>query len=157
MTALVGNRHPLELLGGLVEFKHPTPWEWFAIPGNVELLEALAMTKPETVDGIVVVTSTWRPFDEARGFSWHNAGRALDWRTGIVGDSRARPVEIGDRPGSIVAPTPELALDIALEWASNLRARLGSCYDVVLGDARHIDHGHAENDGGKRSRVHFAR
>lgn len=157
MTALVGSRDPLELLGSRIVFKHPAPWEFFAIPGNLELLEAIAMTAPETVDEVVVITSTWRPYDPARGFSWHNAGRAVDWRTGIVGNSRAKAVELGDRPGSIVAPTPELALDIALEWAANMRARLGSCFDVILGDARHIDHGHAENDGGKRSRVHSRR
>lgn len=148
MSSVLGNREPLDPIGSSLEFVGPVHWECFRDGGIREILEALSLTAPRgLVDGVVVITSTYR--GTGSGFSWHSRFSALDYRTGIYRD-QAGNLALGTRRGSIVAPTPELALEVAQAWADRLSNRLGSNFDVVFGDARHIDHGHVENDAAKR-------
>ena len=148
MSSVLGNREPLESLGASLEFAGPVRWECFRDGGIREILEALSLSAPLDLEGgVVVITSTYR--EPGSGFSWHSRFAALDYRTGLYRD-QAGNLALGDRRGSIVAATPELALEIAQAWADRLSNRLGSNFDVVFGDARHINHGHVENDAAKR-------
>jgi len=148
VSSVLGNREPLESLGASLEFVGPVRWECFRDGGIREILEALSLTAPrELVDGVIVITSTYRA--PGSGFSWHSRFAALDYRTGLYRD-QAGNLALGARRGSIVAETPELALEIAQAWADRLSNRLGSNFDVIFGDARHINHGHVENDAAKR-------
>lgn len=148
METILGGRTPLETLGAPLDFVGPVRWECFRDGGLREILEALSLTAPRAlVGGVVVITSTYRRPGER--FSWHSRFAALDYRTGLYFNSSGE-LELGTRPGSIAAATPELALEVAQAWADRLSSRLGSAFDVVFGDARHIDHGHVENDAAKR-------
>jgi len=153
MLTLFGSRAPLENLGSPLVFKNPVPWESLASEGTRSILAALALEAPETVDGVVVITSTGRRQKPLSRFSWHHRFEAVDWRTGLYHDATGELL-LGGRPGSIVAPSPEEALSIGLAWADRVRDRCGNEFDVVFGtDRRHIDHGHAERDGVKVARV----
>lgn len=143
-----GVREALEPLGALLEFSNPVPWEVLASDGCRRILSALALEAPETVGGIVVVTSTWRPTAGANEFSYHHAAEAIDWRTGV---DRPRS------PGSVVAPSRIERIEISKAWAARVAARLGCEFDVIFGPPKHIDHGHAERDSLKAARVHFER
>lgn len=154
MLTAFGSRAPLETLGSPLVFKNPVAWESLASDGTRAICGALSLEAPETVDGVVVITSTHRLQKGLEAFSWHHRAEALDWRTGLYRDGPSGELTVGDRPGSIIAATPADALAVAHEWAERVRARLGNEFDVVFGDARHIDHGHAERDGVKVSRVY---
>ena len=148
MSSVFGEREALEPIGSPLEFVGPVHWECFRDGGLREILEALSLTAPRAlVDGVVVITSTHR--SHGSRFSWHSRFAALDYRTGLYLDE-AGDLALGTRRGSIVAATPALALEVAQSWADRLDRRLGSAFDVVFGDARHIDHGHVENDAAKR-------
>lgn len=145
MGTLFGEKAPLDVRGPKIRFQGDVPWELFERPGIRAMLRAISMEAPPTVDGVVVVTSTWRPFAESGGFSYHNRCDALDVRTGVDGPTR---------PGSIVAPTRDGRIAIARDWAVRMKLRLGVEFDVIFGDARHIDHFHLEHDGLKAMLQH---
>jgi len=152
-----GDRSPLRTLGTSLAFRR-VPWECLETPGFRAIARALALEAPTLVDQVVVVTSTHRgpdpaamPDSWAEPFSYHQRFAALDWRTGL--SREGSDLRLGARPGSIVADTPLEALEIAKAWAARVRARLGPEFDVLLGDANHIDHGHAEHDARKAAAV----
>lgn len=151
MMTLYGSRIAMVPLGPRLIFEREVPAECIANPDFGRLCMALTLEAPETVDGVVVVTSTWRP--EARRFSWHQRFAALDWRTGLY---RMADGDMGLRTltGSILADDPSEALSIGRAWRERMAARLGDTFDVLLGDEDHIDHGHAEHDGSKAARVY---
>lgn len=138
MATIFGEKVPLEAAGALIRFEQEVPWELFERPGIRAMLRAVSMEAPRTIGGIVVVTSTWRPFSGQ--FTYHNRCDALDIRTGVDGSSRQ---------GAIIAPTREARIEAARAWAVRMKLRLGVEYDVVFGDERHIDHFHLEHDGAK--------
>lgn len=145
---MIDPRIPLEPRGGRLYFLNPVPWE--VLERCAPILRALALEAPETVDGLVVITSTIRESDTYKPFSWHHAGQAIDWRTGI------KPAELAAEPGAIVASSRDEAIEIAKAWRDRVADRLGNEFDVVgPRDYRHIDHGHAERDGRKTLRVYF--
>jgi len=137
---------PLKTLGSPLFFLDAVPPE--VLERCAPMLRAISLEAPETVGGIVVITSHIR---EPRGaFSWHWTGDAVDWRTGI------KPDRLADEPGAIVASSRDEAIEIAKAWTDRVAARLGNEFDVVgPRDAKHVDHGHAEHDGRKAARVHF--
>lgn len=143
MGTLFNDRSALVTVGPRIEFALPVPWELFERPGIRPMLRAISLEAPQTVDGVVVITSTIR--DPENDFSWHWNANALDVRTGCF-DRMARS------PGAIIAPTYEDRVRLAAEWAARIRNRLGLEYDVIFGDARHIDHMHIEHDGAKAMR-----
>ncbi len=147
---LFGERFPIETLGIPLEFAHPVPWEVFASEGCRRIFAALAIEAPETVGRVVFITSTWRRATPTSKFTYHHRAEAVDWRTGVL--------EPMDRePGAIVAASEGERNAIASAWARRVGERLGSEYDVIYGDKRHIDHGHAERDGRKVARVYLER
>lgn len=138
MATLFGEKIPLEAAGPLIRFEQEVPWELFERPGIRAILRAVSMEAPRTIGGIVVVTSTWRPF--VGEFTYHNRCDAIDVRSGVDGSSRQ---------GAVIAPTREERIEVARAWSVRIKLRLGIEYDVVFGDARHIDHLHIEHDGSK--------
>ena len=144
---IIGPRERFEALGKPLEFVGPTRWECFSDLGVRAILEALAITAPRLVGGVVVLTSTYR-----RGggrFSWHQRFAAVDVRTGLSKNVRGE-LELGTRRGSFAAVSPGQAFAVGQRWQSDLEARLGNAFDVVFGDVEHIDHMHLELDGAKR-------
>ena len=152
MLTTFGSRAPLEPLGAALHFLEPVPWEVFASDGSRAILSALCLEAPRTLGGVVVISSTWRRAGSLDPFSWHQRFEAIDWRTGLYRDGLGELL-LGGRPGSILAGDPLEALGLAIEWADRVAARLGSEFDVVYGDRRHEDHGHAERDGRKVASV----
>lgn len=140
---LFGTREPIEPLGSALVFLNPVPWEVLESAGCRRILSAISLEAPELIRSFVVITSTWRPGEDA--FSYHHRFEAIDWRTGV---------DLPEELGAIVAPTREARIEIAEAWADRIRDRCGREFDVIYGDARHIDHGHAERDGRKVARVY---
>lgn len=143
MPKMFGERTALVTIGPRIMFDRPVPWELFERPGPRAMLRAISLEAPQTVDGVIVITSTIR--DPDGPFSWHWSADALDVRTGCF-DAMAKA------RGAIIAPTYDDRVRLAGEWAARVRNRLGLEYDVIFGDERHIDHMHLEHDGGKASR-----
>jgi hypothetical protein len=126
----------------MIRFSVDIPWEVIEQPGIRSILRAVSLEAPRMVGDVVVVTSAWR---ESEGvFSWHWAGRALDIRTGILLDQSTT--------GAVIGPNPKARTAICGEWAMRIRTRLGLEFDVIFGDAQHIDHIHIEHDGVRANR-----
>lgn len=159
MDTIYGPREPLRTLGTELDLSR-VPWECLENPGFRAICRALALEAPELVDQVVVITSNHRTpaLGSAQPFSYHWRFAAADWRTGLYlhhpGTHQEKLVLHGSRPGAIVAPTAAEALEIAKAWGARARARLGSEFDLLIGDRNHIDHGHLEHDARKAARVY---
>jgi hypothetical protein len=107
-----------------------------ANPNVCRILAVAAKEAPELLGDVMIVTEGFRPHRTGQP-SLHPELRAFDLRTGI------------DAPtlrGAIVHHSRTHRLELAQLWADRMRLRLGTDYDVVFGDDRHIDHIHVEYD-----------
>ncbi len=139
-------RIPIETAGARLVFAHSVPWE--VLDRCLPLLRAIALEAPPTVGAVVVITSTHRTPKPGESFTWHHAGFAIDWRSGI------KPDRLTGELGAIVASSRDMAIAILKSWVERVRARVGNEYDIVgPPDPRHLDHGHGEHDGRKAARV----
>jgi len=102
------------------------------------MVRVAAETAPTLRDNTMMLTEAWRP-GHAQA-SLHPACKALD----------IRAVDHSDRPGAIVGIDDEERIRIGDRWAERMRKKLGDNYDVVFGDANHINHIHLERDVKRR-------
>jgi hypothetical protein len=86
----------------------------------------------------MVLTEAWRPGPSQA--SLHPACKAID----------IRAVDPSDREGAIIGEDEEEQIEIGERWAERIRQKLGDNYDVVFGDALHINHIHVERDVKRR-------
>jgi hypothetical protein len=96
-------------------------------PEIARILLVAKATAPRTTDDTVWVTSAWAPVEHGL----HNKGEAFDIRVrNVVGFD----IETFQYCKEVEA------------WVYRIQEQLGSDYDVVYGDSKHLNHIHIEYD-----------
>jgi hypothetical protein len=112
--------------------------EHFNDPMLCRLLTVAAETAPPLRKDMLVVTEGYR---EARPGKrdLHARLKALDFRTGIE-----NPLLDG---AILASPNSRInRIRAAKGWVERMEARLGTDFDIVFGDSKHINHIHGEED-----------
>jgi hypothetical protein len=107
----------------------------FADPFFCRMLEVMAETAPPLAGNVMVVTEGYRRARRDRDL--HSELKAVDVRTSVDDPGRL---------GAILGEELSERMVAGRGWADRIRARLGSEYDIVFGDAKHKDHLHGEHD-----------
>jgi hypothetical protein len=110
----------------------------FHDPWTCRLLAVAAETAPPLRKDVLVVTEGWRKGTPGKR-DQHTHFKGLDIRTGI---------ESPNLEGAIVgSPNSRInRIRAAKAWCERMEDRLGTDYDIVFGDSRHINHIHGEHD-----------
>jgi hypothetical protein len=112
--------------------------EHFHDPWTCRLLAVAAETAPPLRKDMLVVTEGYRQGKPGKR-DLHAKFKALDFRTGV--ENPLLDGAIVSSPNSRIN-----RIRSAKSWRDRMEARLGADYDIVFGDAKHIDHIHGEED-----------
>ena len=133
--------------GPRVVFKPGASGAWLFAETLERLAPAIAVaarTAPTLRGNEIVIVEGWRPGSTRRA-SYHPKHAAID----------IRAVDSRGRFGAVHGLTRAEKIRTAVAWAARIRLELPLYFDIVYGDASHIDHIHIECDLTKRSRARY--